>query len=119
MAYNHKEYMREYNKRYREKHRDKLNARQREWRKNNKEKMPSYSDRWENEDYSVYLLPSCNYVGYTNCIERRMLDHKSRYKRDVSNYRILYKTDSKEDALELEELLHDLGYEGRNNNYIK
>ena len=117
MAYNHKEYMKEYNKRYREKYRDKLNTKTKEWRKNNPNKIQSYSDRWTNKDYSVYLLPNCNYVGYTNCIERRMLDHKSRYKRDISSYRILHTTSCKEDALELEELLHDIGYEGRNKNY--
>lgn len=61
----------------------------------------------------VYLLPVHNYVGTTNCISQRMSKHRTKAKRDTSNYRILYSSTNRKDALELEELLHDIGYEGR------
>lgn len=61
----------------------------------------------------VYLLPVHNYVGTTNCISERMSKHRTKAKRDTSNYRILYSSTNRKDALELEELLHDIGYEGR------
>lgn len=64
----------------------------------------------------VYLLPNENYIGTTKDISHRMSDHRSKYKRNTDNYRILAKFLIREDALELEELLHDLGYEGRHKN---
>ena len=61
--------------------------------------------------YSVYLLEDYNYVGYTNSIKWRFTNHIKAGK-DCTNYRVLYKTKSKKDALELEAFLHSMGYEG-------
>lgn len=40
------EYMREYMREYREKNREKINAQQREWTKNNPEKVREYQERF-------------------------------------------------------------------------
>ena len=41
-------------------------------------------------------------------------------KRNTNNYRILSSFNNREDALELEELLHNIGYDGRHiNNMYK
>ena len=76
---------------------------------------------YENKDghYSVYLLPNHNYVGQTGCIKTRMAEHRSKNSRYTENHRVLYTTQSYPEALELEELLHDMGYEGRNETYTQ
>ena len=66
-------------------------------------------------DNVVYLLEDENYVGVTQNIEWRMSQHRSKGK-STNNYRILHSTPNREDALELEELLHDMGYEGKHTN---
>ena len=69
-------------------------------------------------DYKVYLLEDENYVGVTGNLKWRMTQH--RYKgKNTQNVRILLETPDRERALELEELLHDMGYEGKhlNNRY--
>ena len=75
-----------------------------------------YMKEWnanKKDGYSrVYLLEDYDYVGTTDNIYHRFAVHKSRDKRDCTNYRILYKSKSREDCLELEELLHDMGYYG-------
>ena len=60
----------------------------------------------------VYLLESENYVGTTENLKRRLARHKS-CSRSVENVRVLAEFDLRSDALELEEFLHDLGYNGR------
>jgi predicted GIY-YIG superfamily endonuclease len=60
----------------------------------------------------VYLLPSENYIGTTENLKKRLARHKS-YGRDVKNVRVLSEFDLRSDALELEEFLHELGYNGR------
>ena len=42
-----------------------------------------------------------------------MSKHRSNNKRNTNNYRILRTFDNREDALELESFLHELGYEGK------
>tara|TARA_R110000796_G_scaffold203982_3_gene320171 strand:+ start:202 stop:657 length:456 start_codon:yes stop_codon:yes gene_type:complete len=107
-----------------------------QYRKNNPGKQKSWSKKYddkpstklkksqyyeENKDghYSVYLLPNHNYVGKTNCVEHRMSNHRSQHSRYTKNVRILYTTKCEAEALELEALLHDLGYEGRNATYTQ
>ena len=69
--------------------------------------------------YSVYLIPSDNYVGVTESLYKRMAQHKS-IGRDITDYRILAQFNNREEALEVEELIHDLGYNGRHakNRYV-
>ena len=75
--------------------------------------------KWNNSQkdgfHSVYLLPKHNYVGITENLYIRMGKHKNGG-RDTTDYRVLYKTKDRELGLELEELLHDMGYEGKHAN---
>ena len=84
---------------------------------NNKEKVSIYNKQYneENKDghFSVYLLPDHNYVGKTCWVDNRMSSHKNVYGRNTDNVRVLYTTKSENEALELEALLHDMGYEGK------
>ena len=127
------ERQREASRRYYEKNKEKQKAIQKEYRDKNKEKRKEYDKQYylankekvkekvkkfkanQKDGYHrVYLLEDYNYVSVTNNIKQRFYLHKSQHNRDCTNHRVLYKTKSREDALELEELLHDIGYEGRN-----
>jgi len=61
---------------------------------------------------TVYLLVKENYVGTTEELEYRLSKHKQKGK-DVSEVRVLGEFDSRADALEVEALIHDLGYKGK------
>ena len=133
-----KEERRAYNKEYKAKNKEKIKEKNDEYRANNKEKRKEYSKQYylankqkvkekvkkyknnQKDGYHrVYLLEDYNYVGVTNNITHRFGQHKSEYSRDCNNHRILYKTKDRSEALELEALLHDMGYEGgaKNNKY--
>jgi len=64
----------------------------------------------------VYLLPNENYVGTTKNIPERMSKHRTKNNRNVDDYRILATFDDRSDALELEALLHTIGYLGKHKN---
>ena len=91
------------------------------WRLKNKEKIKYYYKDYHNNKkdgyHRVYLLQDYNYVGVTNNIYYRFNTHKLKENRDCSNHRILYKTKDRSEALELEALLHDMGYEGKSKRY--
>ena len=106
MAYKNKE---DY-KKWVEANRERVREHKRKWREKNKDYYKSYQ---KDGYHYVYLLEDYNYVGCTNSIGNRFRCHKSENGRDCTNHRILYKTKNREDALELESLLHDMGYEGR------
>ena len=90
-----------------------------QYRKNNPEKEKQWNENEITGISLVYLLPDHNYVGVTNRFNRRMSDHRSTQGRNTDNVRVLYTTKSRDEALELEALLHDMGYEGRNENYTR
>ena len=94
---------------YYKKHNDKYNL-------ENKDKIKVYNAKWNDEDkdgkYRVYMLED-NYVGATNNTKRRLSEHRSRRKYTGNFMCILHTTDCKNDASELEDLLHDIGYEGK------
>ena len=64
--------------------------------------------------HHVYLIPKDNYVGTSEQLKMRLAGHRY-YGRDTTGWRILYSTKNRDEALELESLLHDLGYNGRHN----
>tara|TARA_R110000796_G_scaffold44226_1_gene108024 strand:- start:36 stop:476 length:441 start_codon:yes stop_codon:yes gene_type:complete len=105
-------------KQYRLDNKEHLKEYRKQWRLDNKEHLKEYElqrNQSQKDGYHrVYLLEDYNYVGVTNSITNRFNNHKLVHGRDCTNHRILYKTKDREDALELEELLHDIGYEGRN-----
>ena len=63
----------------------------------------------------VYLLKRESYVGVTENIKKRMNRHSSSG-RFVDDVVILKEFNSRPEALELEEFLHDLGYIGKHKN---
>ena len=116
-AANNKDKIKEYYKEWRAKNpvvKEERNAYMKEYRAKNPQRTKQYRDNQKDGYHRVYLLEDYNYVGVTNNIKQRFYLHKSQHNRDCTNHRVLYKTKSREDALELEELLHDIGYEGRN-----
>ena len=111
-----KEKIRKYNAEYDKLNPDKAKDRQERYRKNNKESVKAKNlKQYNSRKHSplVYLIPNENYVGYTCQVKTRMYAHKANGK-DISNYRILKHCNSKEEALELEALLHSIGYKGKN-----
>ena len=81
---------------------------------NNKELYHAYNHRYSQSKkdglYHVYIID--NYAGQTTNLWRRKVEHKN-IGRDINNFRVLYSTPDYSQALELEALLHDEGYEGR------
>jgi hypothetical protein len=77
-----------------------------------------YNKKYLDGLHHVYLLPIPNYVGITSSMYLRLRVHERTYGRDITNYRILHSCKSRNDALELEEFLHDLGYNGRHKNNL-
>jgi len=65
----------------------------------------------------VYLLTNENYVGVTENLKHRLSSHKHKSNRDIS-YRVLAELNNREDALELEALLHTMGYNGKHRNNL-
>ena len=76
------------------------------------EHVKKHRNQQETGDYNVYLLENDNYVGVTKNIPYRMAVHKH-YGKDIKAMRVLLQTKDLFKASELEELLHDMGYEGR------
>tara|TARA_R110002124_G_scaffold105653_1_gene256829 strand:- start:58 stop:417 length:360 start_codon:yes stop_codon:yes gene_type:complete len=62
--------------------------------------------------YTVYLLVNENYVGQTHNLYTRLIAHKSRHGRDVSNVQILGKYKTREKAIKVESAYHSKGYLG-------
>ena len=73
-------------------------------------------ESWKDGKHHVYIID--NYAGVTNSPLKRKREHGT-VGRNKDTFRIVYSTKSRSDALELEALLHDMGYEGkhRNNTY--
>ena len=69
-----------------------------------------YSQSKKDGLYHVYIVD--NYEGQTGNLWRRKVDHKHKG-RDMNTFRVLYSTPDYTEALELEALLHEEGYEGR------
>jgi len=81
-----------------------------EWRKEYQKKR--FHDLKDGNHY-VYLLKD-NYVGVTGHLADR--GNKHRYERNQRFMCVLYQTEDRSEALELEALLHDEGYKGKHNN---
>ena len=64
--------------------------------------------------HHVYLINE--YAGVTDTPYYRKIWHKHKG-RDVSNFRVIYSTADRQEALELEALLHTIGYSGKNPGY--
>ena len=78
-----------------------------------------YFKRGEDGLHHVYILPEENYAGTTKNPTNRERLHRSSKHRNTEGFRVIFSTPDRQEALELEELLHDIGYEGKhiNNQY--
>ena len=113
-------------RKYNEKNKEKIAERRKKyWQDNkerikksrldNKEKIAEYSKNYrKNKKHkpTVYLLPFENYIGTTEDLRHRILKHKYAGI-NVDDYRVIAEFDNRLDALEVEGLLHDLGYNGK------
>jgi predicted GIY-YIG superfamily endonuclease len=86
------------------------------WNVENRDKIKAYNFEKNNKDkdgkYRVYMLED-NYVGVTLNTSRRLSEHRSKRKYTGNFMCILHTTECKDDASEMEELLHDIGYKGK------
>lgn len=62
--------------------------------------------------FSVYYLPEHHYVGMTNSIKNRMIEHRSKNNRFTDGYEIIATFDKAVDAHLMETKLHTMGYYG-------
>ena len=111
-----KEEKSEYNKKWREANLEKRKAYDKAYHKANKEKRAAYDkDRWEAKKdvlYTVYYLKEDHYVGMTNSLKARLLQHKNVRKRHIEDVEIIGKYE-KEEATRVEAALHAMGYLGK------
>ena len=98
---------RAYAKSYRVKNPDKVKNNNRRFR----EKYLS-----ETNGYAVYYLPEEHYVGFTNNIRTRMVDHRKK-NRSTIGYEILCICESPIDAHLYETMFHQRGYNGFQHKY--
>ena len=59
-----------------------------------------------------YVYTIGDYAGCTNAPHHRIACHKANGK-DITQFRVIASLKSRKEALELEELLHDIGYQGK------
>jgi len=82
--------------------------------KENKDHYHTYNKQYSHSKkdglYHVYVVG--NYAGQTANVWQRKVNHKHHGK-DINTFRVLKSVDTLSEALELEALLHDIGYEGR------
>ena len=118
-----KEERSKYNKKWNEANKEKISAYNKAYRKANKKKLiaqqGAFIEAKKDGLYTVYLLVNENYVGMTTVLYTRLSEHKSRYKRNVENVKILGKYENKREALDVERSYHDKGYKGINKIYKK
>ena len=73
--------------------------------------MDKWRSKYHTKKFIIYLLPKHNYVGATSCFNQRLADHR-RNNKDTTDWRILIQTDCVEDASNIEDYLHSLGFNG-------
>ena len=105
--------------RYHLKNKAKRNAESKKYHYENRDTILERKKEYDKQLYLdkhsplVYLLVNENYVGTTENLKMRLVRHKTDYNRDVSEVIILAEYSNRADALELEEALHNQGYEGK------
>jgi len=111
-----KEEKKEYMKAYREANKEKTKAYNKAWNLANKEKKKAKWNSYKDGLFTVYLLPRENYVGMTNNLYYRLSTHKCKHKRNIEGAKVLGKYKTKKEALYIEAMYHDNGYNGRHPN---
>ena len=107
-------------KKYYHENKERISKEKKEYYLNNKEyfsvKSKKRRDNLRGFHY-VYILPIENYVGVTEFLNDRIVKHKS-LGRCVDDFMVLKRCESRSDALELEEFLHELGYSGKHSKNV-
>jgi hypothetical protein len=104
----------EYQRQYALINKDKISSRKKAHYINNIDNKKEYdSNRYLSEKHkpTVYLLVNDNYVGTTENLNKRLSHHKANG-RDTSIVRTIKVLDDRQEALELEALMHTIGYKG-------
>ena len=108
-----KEERRIYNKKYKEANKKRLAEAKKDYYNNNKESFRLRELKTKHKP-CVYILPFENYIGTTENYTKRIINHTAKGK-NVNSARVLKYLNNRAEALELEQLLHSLGYEGKHN----
>ena len=90
---------------------------------NRPERKAKLLEKWRDEYtntkdglHHVYVCDDIKYAGVTNNPTWRETAHVVNKGIKRENFRVIYSTKNREEALELERLLHDIGYQGRHTN---
>ena len=76
-------------------------------------KSKAYKDSKKHEPV-VYYLPEHHYVGITNCLYTRLMNHRSHYNRVTEDHEIIYTAKDMIEAKAVERYMHyEMGYNGR------
>lgn len=78
-----------------------------------KDKQKLYRELTKDGLHHVYYLPEENWVGTTNYLPTRMINHRVNHGRNTDNFQILASFTDRGKALRFESLLHDSGFNGR------
>ena len=87
------------------------------WRANNPDKVAAMDARKKAKKktkfYSLYYLPEMHYIGITNQLELRMINHRC-LDRITEGYEVICTFETKRKALDAERLIQDTyGYNGK------
>jgi len=106
-----------YHKEYYRKNKEHILKMNKEWRDNNKalEKEINRRKHQAAKDgyHNVYLLEDYNYVGCTDNLPHRFRQHHAEFGRDCKNYKILFQSVDRDEALRVESEYHEQGYDGK------
>tara|TARA_R110002012_G_scaffold14698_2_gene60146 strand:- start:2074 stop:2469 length:396 start_codon:yes stop_codon:yes gene_type:complete len=104
------------------KNKEKIDDKQRLYKLANLDKVKAkekkYSESMKDGLYTLYYLREEHYIGVTNSVKSRMSSHKSLGKH-IEDLEVLYKYNTRREALDAEKLMHSIGYSGVNKNYKK
>ena len=66
----------------------------------------------KNGFHQVYLIVKQNYVGVTNSIKDRMMQHRYKHGWSCDDVIVLFQYKERNEALKMESFCHSLGYDG-------
>ena len=93
------------------------------WRQRNKDKVAAMDARkkakLKTKHYSLYYMPEEHYIGVTNQLTIRMVNHRCKNK-ITEGYEVISTFSNKKEALKVEKLYHSIGYiGGRDYSHLK
>ena len=104
------------NRKYYLANKEKIAAKNNEYYLANKEKIADDQRRWRESRkdglFTVYLLPKEDYVGMTTSLQKRLTNHRTNHKRDITDAKVLGNYATKREALDVEASYHAKGFKG-------